>query len=156
MVVLLLLCEVKIVYRDLSNLLSVTFCRGLTCSCLSWKISIISNGQLAVASFNFDIDIQRRRHQYGRYGNCHTWDLKISKTGDTMGKIRWHRGQKQEKIAKNTYQLGIKNRCLHPCHPCQSGTMPPLYLSLFGCKSSPASRNVRCQSVSQLVSPLTN
>ena len=50
------LCEVKIVYRDLSNLLSVTFCRGLTCSCPSWKISIISNGQLAGDFYNFDID----------------------------------------------------------------------------------------------------
>ena len=26
--------------------------------------------------------------------------LNISKTGDTMGKIRWHRGKKQEKMAK--------------------------------------------------------
>ena len=50
----------------------------------------------------------------------------ISKTGYTMGKIRWHRGKKQEKMDK---KLGKKNRCLYPCHPCQSGAMPPLIIT---------------------------
>ena len=54
--------------------------------------------------------------------------LNMSETGDTMGKIRWHRGngQKTEKMAKKTYQMGKKIRFLHPCHPYQSGAMPPL------------------------------
>jgi len=55
--------------------------------------------------------------------------LHISKTGYTIGKIRWHRGKKQEKMAKITFHLGKRNRCLHPCHPCQSGPMPPLFSS---------------------------
>ena len=51
---------------------------------------------------------QGRRHQYGRDGNCHTWVLNISKTGDTMGKIRWHRGKKWEKMAKKLIKWAKK------------------------------------------------
>jgi len=36
--------------------------------------------------------------------------LNNSKTGDTMGKIRWHRGKKRKKMAKNLSN-GQKNRC---------------------------------------------
>ena len=59
--------------------------------------------------------------------------LNISKTGDTMGKIRWHRGKKQEKMAKKLIkwakETGVSTLAIPAkvgqCRPWWS-EMPPL------------------------------
>ena len=64
-------------------------------------------------------------HLWNRGGDTSIF-LNISETGDTMGKIRWHGGKNCRKWPRKNLTNGQKNRCLHPCHTCQSWAMPPL------------------------------
>ena len=43
-------------------------------------------------------------------------------------------------MAKKLIKWATKNRCLHPCHPCQSGAMPPLLKVV--CSGSILTRNI--------------
>ena len=53
---------------------------------------------------------QRRRHQYGRYGNCHTWGFEYFKNRWHSGQNPVTQGQKRRENWQKTSHLGKKKQ----------------------------------------------
>ena len=57
--------------------------------------------------------------------------LNVSKTGDTMGKIRWHRGKKQEKMAKKLIKWAKETGVSTLAIPAKVGQCRPCLITYY-------------------------